>query len=69
MNDLQKGASEFYSIPIEEAMKGDQGSIWKGLQAGTSSLVLNSVGGVSNSLSRLSSTWFLNLKELAGRPV
>lgn len=31
MNDLQKGAQEFYSIPIEEAMKGDQGSIWKGL--------------------------------------
>jgi hypothetical protein len=50
-------------------MSGNKSEIVSGFKRGIVGLVSNSVAGVSNSVGRLTGTWYMSLKDIGGRPV
>lgn len=67
IDNLGRGVEELYSEPFKGALTGSVSGVASGVGKGVKGFVKNTTNGVSNSLAKLSGTWYLGIKGLSGR--
>jgi vacuolar protein sorting-associated protein 13A/C len=67
ISNLGRGVEELYSEPFQGVLAGDMSKAARGLGKGIVGLTRKSAYGVSNSVSKLTGTWYMGIKGLSGR--
>ncbi|TNV88198.1 hypothetical protein FGO68_gene7808 [Halteria grandinella] len=69
ISNLGRGVEELYSEPFQGVLAGDMSRAARGLGKGLIGFTKKSAYGVSNSVSKLTGTWYMGIKGLSGRQV
>ena len=69
ISNLGRGVEELYSEPFKGVLSGDMSQAARGLGRGVKGFGKKAAFGIGGSLSRMSGTWYVGLREFSGRQI
>jgi vacuolar protein sorting-associated protein 13A/C len=69
ISNLGRGVEELYSEPFQGVLSGNMSNAAKGLGRGVVGFTKKTAFGVSNSVSKMTGTWYVGLRGFSGRQV
>ncbi|CDW72110.1 ph domain protein [Stylonychia lemnae] len=69
INNLGRGVELLYSEPFQGVLQGSAKQAMKGITKGIKSFASNTAIGVSNSVSKMTGTWYMSISNLSGRQI
>ena len=69
ISNLGRGVEELYSEPFQGALTGNISQAARGIGKGIFGFATKSAYGISNSVSKLTGTWYMGIRGLSGRQI